>query len=1012
MTLPRLFLILLLACSGLAGAVAQTFKPFTALRVIQTERFDIIFPSESERTARSLAAKADGIYDRVSGLLGISLEQRIPVSITPHTDLFNGYMFPVPYPHVVLYDTPMDIGMTTYENSLEGLFLHELTHAISLNTRHSGLKAWHRIFGGWVMPSVLTAPSFMVEGVTVSFESLDGFGRANDPLVKQQLLQDMHEGAFLTPFQAAGAAEYPNNRAAFYEYGGLFSAWLQQSYGMEQYARLWQAMGRDFHFSLFFYNYGFFNIFRNIYGMDFPDAWTMFREHLWTELLSGRTIEENPLEPAYRGAIPGSSFVPRQGAVIPAVAASGLAGDGRVFFLDTIAQAALSYDGASGKVRRIAPADTSAYSLDVSADGDRLLISSYRQYTTGSLYTALSRAVVTEYTAKGRKTGRVYRSLYQGRYFRDGVIGLSSDLHNNNLVFRRGNEEQLLLRGAEDLLYGDPSAINDDWIAFVAAKKGIRELCLYNFQTRQVYTLGSGLADDQDDRSRWRYVRSAQVSQGRLLFAYNQGRGMYKLGAVDISGFSGAALPEALEAVFAERDFSGGVSRPVAAGGAIFYRGAFSQFDALLRYPESPGVLSGDRVPLALKPWSAEDRARALPKDAAYDAPNDNAPDSQSGFPPAALSAKRYAGISYMNPFKFWLPLPLIRLTENSVTVDGGGILSLMIDPTDTNIVMLNLYFDARFLMAAGNIQWMNYALGFPLQFVLSDDLDRTVDPDVRITQASLDGTLSIALGNGRARFDIIPGLNAAFVSEDPGDNSGAYTWGYDEQYYSASLGLGVSSMVRPSWALFGRGLSLYGYARFLLNQDEPFSFPPVPRLEGVFSAAMEPWLPLRVQIYGAWDEQGMDLHGRSGYYLDAAFSSAVPVEYSRQSHIPLEWLAGAEAELKLFSLDIQKSLSHLYYNRIYSALAWRGALYDDQGIRDAKGNSAEGTFLAASPQGSYRLAQSLMLRLGLVVTTVLVPTMPIVITPYGWGAWKFPNIYDNNGNNDFSFGIGISASL
>jgi hypothetical protein len=994
MKLFRFLTLLLLACCGLSPAGAQIFKPFTSLRVIQTERFDIIFPPESERSARTLAAKADGIYDRVSGLLGISVERRIPVTITPHTEQFNGYMNPVPYPHIVLYDTPMNIDMTTYADSLEGLFLHELTHAISLSSLHRNGKIWHAIFGGWVMPTLLTTPSFMLEGVTVSFESLDGFGRANDPLVKQRLLQDMHEGAFLSPFQAAGVAEYPNNRAAYYEYGGLFSAWLQKTYGMEQYARLWQAMGQDFHFSFFFYNHGFFNIFKNIYGMEFLAAWEAFQDALRGELLSGRTIEENPLEPAYRGMIPGPSFVPREGAVIPGLAADGPGG--KVFFLDTLARGAFSYDLASGKVRRSVPVDSSAYTLDLSPDGGRLLISSYRTYLS-----ALSRAVVTEYTVKGRKTGRVYRGLYQGRYFRDGVIGLSSDLHNNNLVFRRGDEEQTLLRGAEDLLYGDPSAINEVWIAFVAAKQGKRQLCLYNFQTRQVYAVVSEAPETEDDPLRWQYIRSLQASSGYLLFAYNQGRGMYKLAAVDLSGVSGAELPVALEAVFTERDLSGGVSRPVAAGGAIFYRASFSRFDALLRYPEGPGDLSGTRIPLALTPWTEEELALS------QDGPHRRAGEGNSDIQGPALNTKRYLGISYMNPFKFWLPLPLIRQTGSSLSVDGGGILSLMIDPTDTNWVLVNINFDGRSPMAAGSILWLNYALGFPLQLSFSDDLDKTGDRALRITQASLSGTVGFGLGNDLTRFEIIPALNAAFASEDPGDSSGPYAWNYDEYYYSAGLGLGVSNLARPSWALFGRGLSLYGYARFLLNQNDPRRHPLMPRLEGVFSAAAEPWLPLRLQLYSVWDEKGMDLHGRSSYYLDAAFSSAVLVEYSPQRHISLEWLAGGEAELKLFSLDIQNKLSHLYYNRIYSSLAWRGALYDDQGLEDAEGNAAEGTSLG----GSYRLAQSLMLRLGLVVSTVILPVAPLTITPYLWGAWKFPNIYDDNRSNDFSLGIGVSVS-
>ncbi|MDR2739411.1 MAG: hypothetical protein LBB68_06235 [Treponema sp.] len=1006
----RLFFAVLLACCGLGTAQAQIFKPFTPLQVIRTERFDIIYPPESALTAQALAARADGIYDRISGLLGISLERRIPVSITPHIEAYNGYTKLYPYPHIVLYDTPMDIEQTTYENSLDGLFIHELTHAISLSARSPGYRRLYKIFGGWVTPSMLlTAPAFMVEGVTVSFESLNGFGRANDPLIEQHLRQDIYEGAFLTPFQAAGISRYPNNYSAYYEYGGLFSAWLQKTYGMAKYARLWRRMGgEEYHFSFFFYNNGYFNIFKNVYGMPFLDAWSAFKESLRID-----TIEENPEEPVYEGLVPGPWFIPEKGAKIPAVAAGG----GKVFFLDTIARAVLSYDPGSGRLRRTVPADSTAYGLDVSADGDRLLISSYRNSS------ALPRAVVTEYTSQGRKTGRVYRGLYGGRYFRDGVIGLSSDLHNNRLVFRLGGEEQVLLQGDEELLYGSPSALNETWIVFIAAKKGNRELCLYNFDTREVYTLESGLGDSvnsPDDEYRWRYIRSVQVTPGYLLFTYNHDRGMYKLALADISGIFGGALPDALEAVFTERDFSGGVSLPVVAGGSIFYRGGFSKWDALLRYPESPAALSGARLPLTLRPWPAEDlaRAQALPRSrptGPSGAPPLAIPDSPFGrFPPdsGVPPSKRYAGLSYMNPLKYWLPLPLLRSgADNSISVDGGGILSVMSDPTDTNYLVVSAYMDARSLMAAGSFSWVNYALGFPLELYAADDLDKTRDTVRRISQASLGGTITFGLGNERTHLDLIPKLSAGFMSEDPGDGSNPYTWDYDEYYYSAGLGLGISNLIRPSWALFGKGLSLGAYGRLMLDRPGLRQGFRVPRVEGVFNAAFEPLLPLRLRLYGAWDRDGMDLRGQSRYFLSTSFDPFASTEYPRQEKILLEWIAGGEAELKLFSLDIQKNLSHLYYNRLYGTLAYRGAVYDDQGYRDTAGRAAEGTPLGGSSEGTYRLAQSLVLRLGLAISTIIFPGIPLSITPGFWGAWKFPNMNDGNGSNDFSLGIGVSVS-
>ena len=237
-------LIILLVFASVP-AEAQLFKPFTSFRVIKTEHFDIIFPKESEASARILASYADSVYEEISSLLGIKLPCRIPVTFAPHTDRFNGYFRPIPGPGIVLFDTPMDLEWTTFDNSLKGLFIHELVHAVSLNSREGFYRPLYHVFGSWASPAFFNAPPFMVEGVTISFESLSGFGRANDLLIKQKLRQAIHEGKFLTPFQTAGVYDLPGQPGAWYDYGGLFSAWLQHQYGMEKYAELWQRMGRS-----------------------------------------------------------------------------------------------------------------------------------------------------------------------------------------------------------------------------------------------------------------------------------------------------------------------------------------------------------------------------------------------------------------------------------------------------------------------------------------------------------------------------------------------------------------------------------------------------------------------------------------------------------------------------------------------------------------------------------------------------------------------------------------------
>jgi hypothetical protein len=948
----------------LSSLGAQNFKPFTRLRVIQTTYFEIIFPAESELTARTLAAYADEVYENISGLLGIHLDKRVPVVITPHTDEFNGYMNPLPYPHIVLYDTPMSVEWTAFENSLKSLFTHELTHAVSLSTRGPFLKGLHKVFGGWVYPAALTAPLFMVEGVTVSFESLDGFGRANDPLIKERLRQAIYEDTFLTPFQASGVYDFPPAQSAYYYYGGLFSAYLQQTYGMEKYAELWQTMGKKYHLSLFFYNFGYFNAFYKVYGIPFLDAWNNFREDLRLE-----GVEDNS-----------GGMLRKENSLINGIAA----GKNRVFVLDRLAQGVFSFDPVSGKSDKIISSDSAGYALAASADGERLLISSYRYNTK------LARTVVTEYYAKGGKTGRKWEGLYGGHYFRNGVIGLNSSGYINNLVFRTGQNkpgpetEELLLRGSAEVLYSYPCPINDTWIAFIAAKKGKRELGLYNYETKAVYRLASFLEDDEE---RWRYIRTLNFSEGRLFFGFNHDDRMYKLGSIDVSYLTGRKAPDTLEAVFTEHDFSGGVFHPVMIDDTIYYQGAFASWDALMQYPEKGSGLTGNRTTLVFYPWEEEYLAVAEP-------------ERIPPLPPLSdVKSTRYLPFKYLNPFRLWLPMPFIRSTGDSISLDGGGIFSFVADPSDNNWLILSANMDGRFLMADLNIQWTNLSFGFPLVIQFIDNVEMSQRNNYRRTEGTIVGTLSRGLGNERRKISLSAGIGATLFARDPQDGSSAYTWSYDAPIFTTTTGLRLSNMRLLSWEQFGQGVSL--------NLNIQSRFPLVNtlfRYEAIFQTAFEPYLPLQLTFYGVLDENGMNLHGTSSVFKNASFAKIAPTEYPAGTSARLTWLSGGEAELKLFSINIQDNLSHVYFNRVFSTLAYRGAFYDSRNIPAPQGDAIGDT--------SYRLTQSLILRFGGVFSTILVTALPLRISPHLWGAWKISSIRDDKLSNDFTFGFNVSVSM
>jgi hypothetical protein len=150
-----------------------------------------------------------------------------------------------------------------------------------------------------------------------------------------------------------------------------------------------------------------------------------------------------------------------------------------------------------------------------------------------------------------------------------------------------------------------------------------------------------------------------------------------------------------------------------------------------------------------------------------------------------------------------------------------------------------------------------------------------------------------------------------------------------------------------------------------------------------------------------------MNLAGQSAAFSSTPFSSFASMEYVTTGDRLMEdipWLTGGEAEVKLFKVEIQRHLSHDYFNRIFGTLAYRGVVYDDQGHP-----AAEGTVLS----GPYRLAQSLALRLGLDLSYfVLLQYVPIRMSVSFAGVWKMSNVNDGNSKNNFWLGPELTFSF
>ena len=980
--MKRKYFILLLFMFSSILLEAQLYKPFTSFQVIKTDYFDIIFPSESETTARLLASYADRVYEQMSSLFGIKIPGRVPVTFAPHTDMFNGYYSFSPYPSIVLFDTPMDLEWTNFSNSLEGLFLHELTHAVSLNTRGPFLRVVRNIFGNWVTPAAINAPVFMVEGVTVAMESASGFGRANDPLTRQKVRQAIHEGKFLTPFQVSGVYDSPNQSGIFYQYGGLFSFWLIQTYGMEKYTELWQAMGKKFHVSFFVYRSGYYRIFKDVYGIDFLDAWDAFGASLALSGLDENTDELFPVQ--FR-------FFSESRSSVSALAA----GKKDIYILDSHVDKIIVYDTQTERIRDFNANSFFSYDIDVSSDNTTLLVSGY--HLTDERY----RAVVTEQRAdSGRKTGRTIRGLYKARYFREGVIGIRSQLHNNYIVYEDFNgSSEILFHGSEELIFSGPQALDDERIAFIVARNGERELMLFNYVSKELFRI-ENIADDNEspDVFLWRYMRGLNVSEGKLIFSHNIDDRMYKLASVDV---------DKMRAVFSNRDFSGGVFNPVSADNTVYYSGAFFSGDGFLRFPEPYDSITGTVISINLVKQNSADYGYvfninndeiALP-DTVFD------PVSRDGialrFPASEqqiLKPTPYIGILYLNPFKFWLPLPLLRLNiaadDLKLSLDGGGIFTLMADPTDRNFFMILAYADITCGMAmVEQFFWQSTVPGFPMTMEFSDRVISNSDNDpYRDTRVKLNG--SFTRYPGRWGYGLSLGVSYVRNAVDNGSSS-AYEWEEIASAFFLNAGITFSNLQRSKYEIFGNGLSLSLTGSSFVWHSNIKEFKP--RVEGIFRASAETRFPLNLTLYGAYDSIGMNLHGASGTYGKPAFDSFASKEYLQPDGLGLIWLAGGEASVGIFSIEIQNNLSHAYFNRFFAYLTLRNVLFDSQGLTNAEGIEFH----------DIRLAQSLVLNFKLVSAFLPTKSAPIFIEPHIWGAWKFSNTIIGLGY-PFGWGVGF----
>ena len=230
---PLILLLGLTVCSLFAyeGKMADSKN----LKVVKTKYCEIVYPDSCSQSAAILQEKADGIYEKIAAEYGGKPFIYVIVTIVPSMDKYEGYFDGMPYNHIVLTDTAQRDDFLAYEDGIVTEFTHEVAHAYTRCIRAPFWKALGLDLGFVFYNTAFT------DGAAVTAESMNGDGRLNDEYFKHVVKQAKIEDSFPRIWDKQGENPY-NPTGDYIAYWGMFTDYLQKTYGMKNYNEYWYQM--------------------------------------------------------------------------------------------------------------------------------------------------------------------------------------------------------------------------------------------------------------------------------------------------------------------------------------------------------------------------------------------------------------------------------------------------------------------------------------------------------------------------------------------------------------------------------------------------------------------------------------------------------------------------------------------------------------------------------------------------------------------------------------------------
>ena len=847
-------------------------KPYK-LYEIKTRYFTIIFPEESKNSAQYLANFADAVYEIVAEKLGTQPDFSIPVVITPSSETINGYFSTMPFLKIVLYETSISKNTALSSNdTLYKLFYHELTHFVSLTALNPLMKTLCNVFGGWVYGiNQIQIPLNFIEGVTVSFESHDGWGRATDPLPGGQIRQDIIENNFRTFVQSMGAWDKYPGRSIYYWYGGYFSLYLQTVYGQEKYAKLWRYFSNLINVTPLDDIGAIKGKFREIYGISLEEAWENFKDYMSIKVPVYMNVKKISQEANY----------------------SAMESDGKKLLLyDLYKNQVVAFNPHNKDIKTVFTHSQHVERISVHKGNGNILLSTY----TGS--SAFPKQTLEVYT-NGKISVLPWKKISDACWAGDNILAIETEHYVRNLVLLAGNEKRLVLKGSESVIYWNPVSNDNGTVLYILVsehgKTSIVRITMDHGAIKKLQKL------KLNDSLTW--IRYLSYSEGKLYASWDDDK-LYRLLIINDS-----ELSESAAIAYETVPITGGVHVPLAIENNIAYLGFFSQGKSICMFPENTamsGIMEEDA--------SWKDASYLMKITSVYDAPAETD------------IINKYHGARWLLPSGI---APYISYNFGNNTV-ASGVRLLLSDPTESYYAELSASWTNAFpevVQAYMLIDFMFHPC--MLEIAASDVFQDMVSTRYRLSNVVL--ALRSVFGNNDAFFLLLAGgiIGTSDVTETTTDYY--RFWDIIDTGLSLQIGYNNTQKLFNEPSKY-QGLSVSGLYRLdkIIMPEYPVYYT---GLEGKLSLASgHPFIELLSE--GAWSPNETLYYGPAGsaYLFDnqaygGTSSLTVYPELTMNGLIGYSaWYIQNSLTVRLVTAELQRSFLGLYFNRIFINAGFRAA--------------------------------------------------------------------------------------